>query len=631
MKNLFRIVVTQVIVLICLSSFVYGQSTTITILHVNDTHSHLDAVGPKEWDLDGTLGGIAKAAAVIKRVRATEENVLLLHAGDVFQGDLFFNKYFGVPEFQLMLQLGFDAMTVGNHEFDFGPGVLNDVLTTAFAQGSFPLLSANLDNLDAVPGLSTWIRPSIVKTVGGVKIGIFGMTVPNDPTNMPAPVIIRDDLIPIAQQMVDNLHESGAEVVICLSHLGFYNDNIVAAGVSGIDFIIGAHNHFLFEQPVPVKNPSGKTTLIFQAGEHYKYIGKLRFYVKHGKVYVREYHILPVDRWVRPDPTIAGIVNGLKAGIVAQYGDVYRTVVGFAKDELAKKYDPKSPLRDTPLGNLVTDAFRKKTGTDIAITPDGLISEKIYAGRIVGADVFRAVSYGFDEATGKGFTLATLDLAGAELVKGLEVGLSQIEVDDDFFLQVSGMSFNYDPRQPVGQRVNLQSIRINGDPIDPTATYSLTVNTGVVALLDFAGVHAENIALLPDFEYDVVRDYIKSLGVVRYRSEGRIRDNSVRCPHGWYLADAASVPPDQGVRLYKNYPNPFNPSTRIAYELPVDSRVSLKVYNTLGQEVATLVNGENTAGRHEVVWDASNVPSGVYFYRIEANGASAVEKLLLLK
>src|SRR5437016_1914165 len=107
-----------------------AAGTTITLLHVNDTHSHLDAIGPKDAALKGTLGGIARAATVIGQLRAIEPNVLLLHAGDVFQGDPMFNAYFGVPEFQLMKQLGFDAMAVGNHEFDFGPGVLNDVLTT---------------------------------------------------------------------------------------------------------------------------------------------------------------------------------------------------------------------------------------------------------------------------------------------------------------------------------------------------------------------------------------------------------------------------------------------------------------------------------------------------------------------
>ena len=104
-----------------------ARPATITLLHVNDTHSHLDAWGPKDRHLDGTLGGMAKAASVIAAVRATEPNVLLLHAGDVFHGDLFFNEYFGVPELQLMKQLGFDAMAVGNHEFDFGPDVLADV------------------------------------------------------------------------------------------------------------------------------------------------------------------------------------------------------------------------------------------------------------------------------------------------------------------------------------------------------------------------------------------------------------------------------------------------------------------------------------------------------------------------
>ena len=128
-----------------------ARPATITLLHVNDTHSHLDAWGPKDRHLEGTVGGMAKAASVIAAVRASEPNVLLLHAGDVFHGDLFFNQYFGVPELQLMKQLGFDAMAVGNHEFDFGPDVLAGSLAAAFGDGTLPLLSANLD-LIRLPG-----------------------------------------------------------------------------------------------------------------------------------------------------------------------------------------------------------------------------------------------------------------------------------------------------------------------------------------------------------------------------------------------------------------------------------------------------------------------------------------------
>ena len=146
----------------------FAQATTLTVLHVSDTHSHLDMTGPKDANLDGTLGGIAKAATVIGMTKMTEPNVLTLHGGDVFHGDFFFNKYFGVAELQLMQALGFDAMTIGNHEFDLGPSTLAYVLPTAFGTPSMPLLSANLD-FSKVPelGLDAWITPATMKNIGG--------------------------------------------------------------------------------------------------------------------------------------------------------------------------------------------------------------------------------------------------------------------------------------------------------------------------------------------------------------------------------------------------------------------------------------------------------------------------------
>jgi 2',3'-cyclic-nucleotide 2'-phosphodiesterase (5'-nucleotidase family) len=265
---------------------VAASPVTVTLLHVNDTHSYLDAYGPKDRYLDGTLGGMAKAASVIAAVRAHDPNVLLLHAGDVFQGDLFFNAYFGVPEFQLMKQLGFDAMAVGNHEFGFGPDVLTQSLAAAYGTDTLPLLSANLDFSgytppDGLPPLDTWIKPSIIKSVGGVSIGIFGMTTPDDVMSMPAPVKILGAypdtaaLLGIAGQQVAALREAGAEVVVCLSHLGVIYDQAMAANVPGIDIIVGGHDHYVFERPLVVTNPEGKRTLILQAGNHYRYVGKL--------------------------------------------------------------------------------------------------------------------------------------------------------------------------------------------------------------------------------------------------------------------------------------------------------------------------------------------------------------------
>jgi len=509
-----------------------AQAATVTLLHVNDTHSHLDAWGPKDRNLDGTIGGMAKAASIITAVRAHEPNVLLLHAGDVFHGDLFFNKYFGVPEFQLMKHLGFDAMAVGNHEFDFGPYVLAASLAAAYGADTLPLLSANLD-MSGYPGpppLTTWIKPSIIKEVGGVRIGIFGMTQPDDVMNQPAPVVIvgafpdTATLLGIAGQTAAELRGAGADVVICLSHLGVLYDQAIAANVPGIDIIVGGHDHYVFEQPLVVTNPEGKPTLILQAGNHYEYVGKLRFTLKNGAVKVEDYALLPVDRKTPPLPEVQDVVDDLKLGIVAWYGDVYHTTLARATRDLEMRTNPKQPKRDSAMGNLITDALREKTETDIAITANGVISEGIFRGPIVGIDVFRPVSYGYDPATGLGLKIATFEITGAELVKALETTLAYIDVNEDFLLQVSGMSFQYDAGAPVGSRVLLESVRVQGHPLDPLATYTATVNEVLAALIPIMGVQVSNLQPLPYLEYNVLKDFIIGVGRVDYRSEGRILD-----------------------------------------------------------------------------------------------------------
>ncbi len=509
-----------------------ARPATITLLHVNDTHSRLDAWGPKDRHLEGTVGGMAKAASVIAAVRASEPNVLLLHAGDVFHGDLFFNQYFGVPELQLMKELGFDAMAVGNHEFDFGPDVLAGSLAAAYGAGTLPLLSANLD-LSGYPALATWIRPNMIKKVGGVSIGIFGMTVPDDVMNSPAPVVILgaghpELLMEIAAQQVAELRTNGAEVVICLSHLGVLYDRALAATVPGIDIIVGGHDHYVFERPEVVTNPEGKPTLILQAGSHYEYVGRLRFTLDAGAVKVSSYKLLPVDERVRPLPQVQGVVDELKRGIVDTYGDVYELRLATAVCDLETATEPNRPERDSAMGDLITDALRAKTGTDIAITANGLISEGIFKGPIVGIDLFRPVSYGYDQATGLGLKIATFRITGAELIKSLETGLAYLGINEDFFLQVSGMSFAYDPRAAAGARVLLQSVRVHGQPLDPYRTYSVTVNEAIAALLPMMGVEVSELENLSDLEYDVLKDRVVSLHRVDVRPEGRIVDVSVR-------------------------------------------------------------------------------------------------------
>jgi 5'-nucleotidase / UDP-sugar diphosphatase len=505
------------------------SAQTITVLHVNDTHSHLDAFGPKDRNLDGTIGGLEKAATVLASVRASEPNVLLLHAGDAYHGDFFSNLYFDVPEYQLLKQLGVDAMAIGNHEFDLGPTVLAMALGNV---GPFPLLSANLDfsqcqaaTCGDLPGR---VAPSLIKEVGGVKVGIFGMTVPTDPTMRPAPVIVRGDVVPIASGAVASLRASGAQVVILLSHLGILYDRAVAGAVPGIDFIVGGHDHNLFPEPLALVAPNGGRTYLVSVGEFYEHVGKLRFTLgADGTVSLDHYQVVDVDETIPAAPAVAQVVEQLKAGVVARYGDVYHTPIAYAAWDLSKASDPAKPWRDTAMGNLVTDALRRKGDTQIAIAADGLISEGMYRGPIVGADVFRPMSYGFDPATRLGFKIATFDITGAELIKGMEATLSFLGLNDAFFLQFSGLRYKYDPARPVGQRILLESVRVQGRRLDLAATYSVTVNEGIAVLLPGLGVQVTNLRLLPEFEYHVVKDYVEGLGFIAYTPQGRIWDVSV--------------------------------------------------------------------------------------------------------
>jgi 5'-nucleotidase / UDP-sugar diphosphatase len=504
---------------------------TITVLHVNDSHSHLEAFGPKQADLSGTIGGLAKAASVIGTIRTSEPNTLLLHAGDAFHGDLFFNRYFGVPELSVLSQLGVDAMAVGNHEFDFGPDILAFVLSNV---PGFPILSANLTFPSADPAqypLAGMIRPSLVREVGGVKVGIFGMTVPTDPTARPAPVVIRSDVGPVAAQMVQTLRAQGAQVVIMLSHLGLAYDEGLAAAVPGIDFIVGGHDHFTLSEAIPVTNPAGRTTFIVQAGEFYEHVGKLRFTVDGDQVRFDDYRLIDVDENVPAAPPIQAVVDSLKPGIVARYGDVYGTVLAEAADDVLKTYDPDRMKRDTGMGNLITDALRHETRTEIALTVTGLVSEGLYAGPLVGADLFRPVSYGYDQATGLGLKIATLDLPGSELLKGLEACLAYAGVTDTFDIQVSGLRFEYDSRKPVGERVRLPTLRVHGRRLEPDRLYSVTVNEGIALLLPLMGVQAQNLQIRPELEYDVLKDYVVGLGTVDYGSVGRVKDVAARGHH----------------------------------------------------------------------------------------------------
>jgi 5'-nucleotidase len=261
-----------------------AADTIITILHTNDTHSQIDPLPAN--DKNAGKGGVARRATLVKRVRKENPNTLLVDAGDVLQGTPYFNFYKGEVEYKAMSAIGYDVGTLGNHEFDNGV----EALAAALKFANFDLVSTNYDVKGTV--LEQRIKPYVVKTVGGIRVGLFGLGISPvaliTPDNFKGVTYI--DPVEAARDAVKKLREQErCALVVCMSHLGYNangkeGDSFLAAKVDGIDFIAGGHTHTFMQQPVTQTQPCGAKTLIFQVGKSGIYVGRVDFTFRGGKL-----------------------------------------------------------------------------------------------------------------------------------------------------------------------------------------------------------------------------------------------------------------------------------------------------------------------------------------------------------
>lgn len=258
----------------------------ITLLHTNDTHSRVEPFGPGNGNLSGR-GGMARRATMVKELRKAIPNVLLLDAGDTFQGTPYFNLYKGRLDYKLMSLLGYDAGTLGNHDFDNGV----DSLLEAMQEAKFDFVNCNFDCKDA-PALQKRLRPYVIKEFPGIRVGITGVGVAFKglvaPYNHKGVSWIDPDkaLRPVVAHLRD---KEKVDLVVLLSHLGYdekgagFDDLTLPKLVPGIDAIIGGHSHTFLEQPVKVAQERGET-LIFQVGFAGVNLGRMDFVTSKGEV-----------------------------------------------------------------------------------------------------------------------------------------------------------------------------------------------------------------------------------------------------------------------------------------------------------------------------------------------------------
>lgn len=453
---------------------------TFTILHTNDLHSNLIGVGPisdyspDSLNNDNTLGGIERIASIIadrKLVREKDGPVLVLDIGDFTIGTPFGGAFHETgAELQCLALAGFDATTLGNHEFDSGPDALARGISKAQQAGNIPaILASNTDFSQDDPDLvglkelqksGVLLSHKIIER-GGIRFGLFGIMGPDSIQFTINPGSVKfPDSIETAKEMANRLRSEGAEVVICMSHGGVRepesgpitegDDIELAKAVPEIDLIIGAHTHTFMTKPV-IENGIP----IVQAGCYGQAVGELVVMVEDGKSKVSSYQLHEVNDSILGDPKIALDMLAFKEAA----SSVVFKPRGFSIDEPLAVIDQDWPNtffdleKSRPIGNLMTDAIRHATKTDIALNAAGMVRaglQKGSSGVQSAYDVFLLAPLGIgvmDESAGG--SLVVSYLTGKEIKNCLEfLLLGNPNLPGQYFPRVSGMRFKYDETRP---------------------------------------------------------------------------------------------------------------------------------------------------------------------------------------
>lgn len=488
----------MLILLILWVSTSSAETFTLTILHVNDLHGRF--LPDEEAGAQKSVIGAAYLAGMIKAERAKNPTgTLLLSAGDMFQGTPESNLFHGAPIIEMMNELKFDAMTLGNHEFDWGMAVLHSMRKKA----SFPFLAANIVNDKGIPVLG--IRPYRIVQRNRAKVAVIGVTTQETkyttkPDNVKDVVFLNPESV--LPRFIKEVRAQGATVVVVLSHLGKDVDQHLASAVPGIDVIVGGDSHTEILKPLWAE--SG--TLIVQAGAYGEYLGVLELTIdaQTGRItgYTDRSGLKRVSagQGDKADRTIALLEKQYEERL----RPLFSAVVGETSVDLVTDLDQESNF-----GNLITDAMREASGAQIAVQNSGGIRQRIPTGKITMRQIYKALP--FDN------WLVTMDLTGEQL----KLLLKQSEGSGKGLMQLSGLTVTYDRKKTAGNPV--VKAAVNGAPIEDEKTYRVVTNDFLAAGGDRMDVFTKGrFPVRGDNLRDVLVRYLQKHSPVAPKVEGRI-------------------------------------------------------------------------------------------------------------
>ncbi|WP_372999421.1 5'-nucleotidase C-terminal domain-containing protein [Lutispora sp.] len=493
MNTKFRKMLSMLVVLSMVMGLVFGSFTgvyadentvTITIVHTNDTHSRVEA---------GI--GFAKVAAKVKELKAANPNTLVVDAGDTLHGQTFATISKGESIIKVMNAVGYDVMTPGNHDFNYG----QDRLVELAGMAQFPIISANLVKADG----TTLLEPYVIKEIGGLKIGIFGLSTPEtayktNPKNVEGLTFANP--VEIAKKIVAELQEKEVDAIIALAHLGIDKETVdtsylVRDNVEGIDLIIDGHSHSTLDT---IDN-EGKDTKIVSTGEYNNNLGIVNLIFADGELKTVEPSVFSNEEAaeLETDADVIAIIEEVKEENKA----ITSVVVGKTDVELD---GVREHVRggETNLSNLITDAMLAASGADMAITNGGGIRASIDVGDITMEEIITVLPFGN--------YVIVKEYTGAQILAALEHGTANYPELAGSFAQVAGVTFTLDLNEEAGKRV--KDVKIGGQPLDLEKTYKVATN-------DFMAVGGDGYTMLQEGNLvvelpgldEVLIEYVKGL------------------------------------------------------------------------------------------------------------------------
>lgn len=468
-----------------------AEAAEIVIFHTNDMHARAFSE-----DDGNRSAGLAELAAIVKAGRAANRDTLWLDAGDTFHGMPYINISKGENMVQLLNKAGLDATVPGNHDFNYGSQQLERL-----AKGlKGTVLSANVVRKGTKELVFKDYR--IFKMSDGTTVGVFGMTTPETAykTN---PSNVRDveflNPVETARRMVGELRDK-CDVLVALMHMGVdqsseFTSERIAHEVSGIDVIVDGHSHTELPEGIWVND-----TLIVQTGWHDYNLGKVTIQTDNHKISSRKAELIEKNEMhLKPDSQVKKTLDNIEK----KNRELFDEVV--AKSERKLTGDRLIVRRqEAEMGNLCSDAIRWRTGADIAVINGGSIRSDLPEGNVTKGDVMAIFPFGN--------TVKMAEIKGQAIKAMLEHSVYGYPASFGGFLDVSGMTFAFDPLQPVGSRVS--DIKIEGQPLDEGRTYRIATNDYLLSGGDDFEM-LKNLPIAGEFDTceDVLADYLNKVGM----------------------------------------------------------------------------------------------------------------------